>query len=610
MRYSDIHSLRKVVALDIESTGRRPWAGELPFSIALIDEEGQHRYWRWEVDPRTRAVRFPKQLKKELEEFLQSDRRILFHNGKFDMAMLWAAGVEIPRNWVQRQWFDTLIAAKILNNTLYQYGLKDLAARWASYPKDDEVDLMESTKAGRRIAKTHGYAVHEDVKADFWLADPGILRSYNLSDVERTMLLWAYLEPALEKDGLTEFFKVKMRVAEVAMRMERRGVRIDKDRLEATSQEVLRSQKEAEREMRAALPADIRSTFNPNSHQQRADLFFNRLKIRPTVWTSSGNPSSGAEALDEMEHPVAKKVRDFLTRGKLLQFFHTWADSAVMRNGGWRLHPSFNVVQAMTLRWSCDTPNLQQVPKRDEVAMRMARSIFVPDPGHVWLPADFSQMELRMLADMAGEKSMLEAFRKGADIHQQSAIQIFGEKAHLKDPKKTRDIAKSINFATVYGAGYERVSELANVELEEAARFLATYKRVFRGVDGYMSRTLDTAKRTGRVKTGFGRPMRIFGKKYYKGSNYSIQGSGVDVIDRALPYVDAMLPSGELEGLLLQVHDEVVVQVREDKDVVANASILKTLLENAGKPAFKKIRLEVDVGYAKTSWADKEEMLL
>ena len=586
-----MRSLGNVVACDTETTGLHVHAGDRPYAVGFCDNDGNREYVRWGVDPYTRKVKVRASDVRAMNKLFSSGRRFVFHNGKFDVQMLAAVGVTVPDGWS-----DTLVGFRCLR-TDQPADLKTLGETYCGIPKDDEKDLRKSAAAGRRKGRKEGYKLATDVEADYWLADPELCKRYCLNDCERTVLVWLMIEDRLQE--VQETYDVEMQLQPTIMRMEQRGVRVDFGLMERSRRKLDATVDKLLRQIRAIAGDD---TFNPNSPAQKAALLYDRLEFPVLERTrKTNNPKTDRNNLEKINHPVARLMLEHSAKNKLRQFFASWEDLAVERNDAFELHPSFNPQAARTGRFSASGPNLQQVPKRDPVAAALCRAPFIPRNGKAWIVADYSQMELRMMAALAAERAMLDAFAAGRDIHLETAVKVFGKPAHeITDAE--RSAAKNINFAIIYGAGPAKVAAMIGCEEAWAVELIDRYFAEFPAVKDFMVDTAAFARNNGYIETPYGRRVDVPQYDIYKAVNYRVQGSGADVMKRKLIELDRI----DVCDLLLTVHDEAVLELDARALSFPLMRTVKEIMEGGTQDVFG-IVLPVDVAIVDESWAIKED---
>ena len=328
--------------------------------------------------------------------------------------------------------------------------------------------------------------------------------------------------------------------------------------------------------------------FNFNSPKQLGEVLFDKLGLPAGKKTRTGY-STDADTLEKLrgKHPIVGEILEYR---KLAKLKSTYVDSMLEKadeNG--LVHTVFKQTETRTGRISSAEPNLQNIPVRTERGSRL-RAFFAARPGHVLVDADYSQIELRVLAHIAGDEAMINAFLSGADIHTQTAAQVFDLPQDFVTPQM-RSAAKAVNFGLVYGIGAYSLSEDIGVSMEEAKRYIAAYFAAYPGIDAYMKKTVEAAKETGYVTTMFHRrralpeiratkyATRAFGERVAR--NTPIQGTAADIIKLAMVNVyDRLGREGMESRLILQVHDELIIEAPEEEAARA-AAIVTEEMQNA-----------------------------
>ena len=344
--------------------------------------------------------------------------------------------------------------------------------------------------------------------------------------------------------------------------------------------------------------------FNLNSPKQLGMALFEKLGLPAKKKTKSGY-STGAEVLEGLRyaHPAVSLLLSYRQLAKLKSTYADGLRDCVASDG--RIHSTFNQTEARTGRISSSEPNLQNIPVRTEEGKRLREYFTAPD-GKVLCDADYSQIELRVLASIANDENMINAFKSGADIHTATAAQVFGMPEDMVTPE-LRSRAKAVNFGIVYGIGAFSLSKDIGVSRAEADRYIKNYLATYKGVAAYMENTIEQAKRDGFVTTYYGRRrylpelsnsngnLRAFGERVAR--NAPIQGTAADIIKIAMIRVYDRLKS-ELPNarLILQVHDELIVEC-DEKDAKAACTVLTEEMENAASLA---VRLTAEAHYGKT----------
>jgi len=409
-----------------------------------------------------------------------------------------------------------------------------------------------------------------------------------------------------EQEAEPLFREIEMPLVPVLARMEKRGVRIDSGLLREMGAEL-------ERRM-SALLAEIYSIagveFNVSSPPQLREVLFQRLKISPRgVRRGKTGLSTDVDVLTRLarEHPLPAKILDYRSLAKLKS---TYVDTlpALVDPATGRIHTCFNQTVAATGRLSSSDPNLQNIPVRTEEGRRI-RAAFLPAPGQKLVSADYSQIELRVLAHISGDETLIAAFRGGEDVHVRTAAEVFRVPAAEVSADQRR-AAKVINFGIIYGMGPSRLSKELGISFEEAETYIGNYFARYPGVSEYVRRTLDEARKKGYVTTLLGRRrfmpdltnpeggVRQFAER--TAVNTPIQGTAADLIKVAMVRIDRRLSEqGSGAGMILQVHDELILEAPE-AEVEAVVTVVREEMEGAAELV---VPLEVAVGVG-ANWAD------
>jgi DNA polymerase-1 len=363
----------------------------------------------------------------------------------------------------------------------------------------------------------------------------------------------------------TLYAEIDLPMTRVLARMESRGVRVDPDQLRRMS---ARMEAELSR-LSKEIFALAGKPFNINSPQQLGQILFEDLKLPASVKTGKGRVfSTAAEVLEELaaEYPIAAKVLEFRQIAKLKG---TYADAlpALIDPATGRLHTTFNQTGAATGRLSSSNPNLQNIPARSELG-REIRAAFVPEPGWKLLVADYSQIELRLLAHMSGDQVLVEAFRHGEDIHTRTAAEVFGVGPLMVTPEHRR-AAKAVNFGIIYGQTPFGLAKSLGIDRREAERYIRAYFERYSGVRRFIDQTIAEVRRTGVSVNLYGRRRPIpdmnsrnpnaRGFAERTAINTPLQGTAADMLKAAMIRIDRKL-AGLRARLLLQVHDELVLE--------------------------------------------------
>src|SRR3954453_2425253 len=409
-------------------------------------------------------------------------------------------------------------------------------------------------------------------------------------------------DPALQKIYET----IELPLIPVLARMEERGIRIDVPLLRAMSNTMGAQLAELEKETYA----EAGTEFNINSPQQLAHILFEKLQY-PVVKKTKGTKASSTnvEVLQELASHGFAVPKLILSHRELHKLKSTYIDSLpqlVAKDG--RVHTSFNQAVAATGRLSSSDPNLQNIPIRTELG-REIRKAFIADDGNVLLAADYSQVELRILAHISQDAELIETFQRGADIHRATASKMF----NVAEDELTHDqrrAAKTINFGVLYGMSAFRLSNELNIPTGQAKDFIDAYFARYPKIQEYLDRTLEEARRSGKVTTLFGRvryipeihnkSFTVRGNAERMATNAPIQGTAADILKLAMIALDKRLDDNA--PMLLTVHDEIVIEAPESRAEEV-AGIVKETMENIFPLA---VPLQVDAHYGR-SWYDAKE---
>ncbi|HSJ64137.1 MAG TPA: DNA polymerase I [Gemmatimonadaceae bacterium] len=524
-----------------------------------------------------------------LRELLEDpDVPKVMHNAKYDLLALRRAGVAL--RGVRA---DTMLASYVLDPGRRGHGSDVLALELLDYTMTTYEELC---------GKGKGAVPFDECPVD-------CARDYSCEDADVAWRLWARFERQLEEMGATPLFRdIEMPLSEVLADMEAAGITIDLAWFAS-----LKARFAAERErVERLIWEEAGEEFNIASNPQLRVILFEKLGLPVRKRTATG-PSTDATVLQELAdegHTLPTLLMEYRELSKLESTYLDALPALVNPETG-RLHTSFNQTVASTGRLSSSDPNLQNIPIRRELGRSMRRG-FIPRQGWRLLAADYSQIELRLLAHLSGDEAFVAAFRAGGDIHRQTASVIFDLPLDAVTPEM-RARAKTINFATIYGQGPFSLSRQLKIEQAEAKAFIAQYFERFSGVRGYLDRMVEFAKSNGYVETLFGRRryipelrdrnfnVRAFGER--TATNSPIQGSAADLIKIAMIHIHhALRTAGHEARMLLQVHDELVFEVPPDEIDAVRALVIREM-EHA---AALDVPLVVDVGIGE-NWMETKE---
>ncbi|PYV85162.1 MAG: DNA polymerase I [Acidobacteria bacterium] len=485
--------------------------------------------------------------------------------------------------------------------------------------------IHDSKLAWHRLGPDRLAGVQHDTRLYSYLLDPTYsshklpelaLRRFNLKLGESlaeaadiTGRLATALRNEVDESGLTKLYdEIDLPLVPVLARMEKAGVAIDRAALSRMS-----SRLESEIDVKAKEIYDCcGSEFNINSPKQLGDVLFNRLNLpKPVKYGKGKTISTAVDVLEELaaNHKAPKLVLEYRQLSKLKSTYVDALPALLSRNTG-RLHTTFDQTGTATGRLSSANPNLQNIPIRTELG-REIRAAFTAAPGNLLVAADYSQIELRLLAHYSQDPLLVEAFRRGDDVHTLTASQLFGNPPLMVTADHRRQ-AKVVNFGIVYGLSPFGLSQNLGIETSEAKKFIDAYFEKYKGVRAFIDRTLEETRREGRVKTLFGRirPIPDINSKNYNlrgfaertAVNTPLQGTAADLIKLAMIRIDAAILERELKArMTLQVHDELVFEVPEaELDIMR--SIIREQMENV-HPLSVPLMVELGVG---KNWRDLE----
>jgi DNA polymerase-1 len=437
----------------------------------------------------------------------------------------------------------------------------------------------------------------------------GPATEYAGEDADIALRLWLRLRPRLAQDNVTRVYeRIDKPLVPVIAKMERRGIRIDRAYLAKLSADFGRDIQALEEKIYEAACGP----FTIGSPQQLGQVLYERLGLKGGRKGKSGQYSTDVNELERLAGEgvdCARLVLDWRQLTKLKSTYTDALQTQINAETG-RVHTSFSLTGAQTGRLSSNDPNLQNIPIRTEIG-RKIRDAFIADPGHVLLSADYSQIELRLAAHMADVPQLKEAFREGVDIHSLTAEELFG-----RVDRDTRNQAKTINFAILYGSSAWGIAGRLGLPKDEGKAIIDRYFERFPGIRAFIHSTLAFARERGFTQTLFGR--RTHFEPNIRSPNPSIragaeraainaplQGTSADLIKRAMARMDAALAEAGLSDvrMLLQVHDELVFEVPEGQEEAA-ATVIKQVMAHAAEPAIRlDVPLDVEVGWG-PNWGE------
>jgi DNA polymerase-1 len=491
-------------------------------------------------------------------------------NLKFDAHIFALRGIALA------PYDDTMLMSYVIDAGRSDHGMDPLARRYFDH---HTIDYNEVTKSGKTRVTFDCVPVEKAAE-------------YAAEDADVTLRLWQVLKPRMVAERMSNVYETLERpLLDVLARMERRGISIDRTVLARLSSEFAQKQAQIEDEINGLAGADL----NPGSPKQLGEILFGKMGLPGGTKTKTGQWSTGARTLEELAeqgHVLPQKILDWRQVSKLRSTY-TDALPGYVNPTTHRVHTSYALAATTTGRLSSSDPNLQNIPVRNEEGRKIRRA-FIADKGFKLVSADYSQIELRLLAEIADIPSLKQAFMDGLDIHAMTASEMFG--VPVKDmPGEVRRRAKAINFGIIYGISAFGLANQLAIAREEAGAYIKKYFERFPGIRDYMEETKASAKKNGYVTTLFGRKchypdiansnpsIRAFNER--AAINARLQGTAADIIRRAMIRMDETLTKSKLSAqMLLQVHDELIFEVPE-KEVARTLPVIQKVMEQAPLPA-------------------------
>jgi DNA polymerase-1 len=512
-------------------------------------------------------------------------------NIKFDAMIMRQNGIE-----VNNLYFDTMIASFLINSSSSQHNLDNLASEYLDYHMISIEELIGSGKNQRKMTDLLATEVYE----------------YACEDADITWQLMEVFAPKLKELELeTLFYELEMPLVEVLIEMEEQGVSLDLDLLKSLSAELTQKIETLEKE----IYKQVGEEFNINSPQQLGTMLFEKLEIHKEIGarkpkrTKTGQYSTSEQVLERYHaHPLPKTILDYRKLAKLKNTYVDALPGLVHPKTG-RVHTSFNQTIAATGRLSSVNPNLQNIPIRTEIGRQMRKAFKPAEASTLIMSADYSQIELRIMAHLSNDKEMCDSFEQDLDIHQATAAKVFDVDLSEVTADQRRK-AKEINFGIIYGMSKYGLSNRLEISVDEAEEFIYNYFATYPKIQEFMRQTISTADKHGYVTTMKGRrrympqihssnrQLREFAER--TSINTPIQGSAADMIKIAMIDIQkAVKKAGLKSKMILQVHDELVFEV-PNKESGQMKALIKEWMENAIK---LRVPVKVEIGTGK-NWLE------
>ena len=570
-----------IFAFDTETTGLDIYSSSLVgMSFSVKAHEAYY------IPLPTNKEECKSMLNKFLPIFSNKEKTIVGHNIKFDLSFLARYDIEI-----ENKLWDTMIAHYLIEPE-QNHSMDYLSDVYLNY---NPIAIEELIGKGRAQISMHDVPVEK-------------VKEYAAEDADITIQFYDKFYPLIIENQLEKLFhEIEMPLVRVLSKMESNGVKIDIEGLRQISDEQAKEIREIENKI-----YEIAGTsFNIGSPKQLGEILFEKLNIKaPAKKTKTGQYPTGEEILQKIvnENPIVQNILDYRSLTKLKSTYVDALPSLVNLNDG-LIHTSYNQAITATGRLSSNNPNLQNIPVRTEKG-REIRKAFVPrDENHILLAADYSQIELRIIAHLSGDAVMQDAFRSGRDIHTDTASRVYN--VAIEDvTKEMRRNAKAVNFGIIYGMSAFGLAERLGISRSEASQIIKNYFKEYIGIQEYIDKQVDFAKQHGYVETMLGR--RRYLKDINAGNsvvrnfaernaiNAPIQGTSADMIKIAMANIhNEMIDNNLKSQMILQVHDELVFDVhKEELDFLSN--IVKDKMINA-LPLNVPIEVNLNTG---TNWLE------
>jgi DNA polymerase-1 len=584
------------VAFDTETTSLDAMQAELVgFSLALFDGKDSDLNVKAAYVPLTHKsgvgdllgggfvedqIDFDQALAR-LKDLLEDESVLkIAQNLKYDMLVLNQLGIAV------KSFDDTMLLSYVLDAGVGNHGMDALSDRWLGHTP---IPFKEVAGTGKS-------------KITFDLVDIEKATAYAAEDADITLRLWHVLKPRLAAEGLVSVYeRLERPLVPVLVDMESRGITVDRQILSRLSGELAQGA--------AGLEASIYElageNFNVGSPKQLGEILFGKMGLPGGSKTKTGQWSTSAQVLEDLAaegHDLPRQIVDWRQLSKLKSTYTDALPNHIHPQTK-RVHTSYAMASTTTGRLSSNDPNLQNIPIRT-AAGRKIRTAFVPEQGNILISADYSQIELRVLAHVADIAALKQAFADGIDIHAMTASEMFGVPVEGM-PSEVRRNAKAINFGIIYGISGFGLANQLGISRSEASDYIKTYFERFPGIKDYMENTKTEAREQGYVETIFGRrinypdikssnhQVRAFNER--AAINAPIQGSAADIIRRAMVRMDGALADANLQAkMLLQVHDELIFET-DKAQAEPTITLIKDVMENASMPALAmSVPLKVD----------------
>ncbi len=550
---------RQAFCFDLETTSLDPRTAKI-VGIAFSWQEHTGKFVHFPPDQQQAAA-----ILNQFRPVFATAAEKIGHNLKFDLAVLHAHGIDVAGPL-----FDTMLAHSLLEPD-QRHGMDHLSEAYLHYTPVPISALLGDSKAPTAAEDLFAAPAGPATMAD---VDVEKLKEYAAEDADVTWQLAGVLRPQLEPKGQGDVFHhIECPLLPVLVRMEAHGVKID---VQALREFGVQLEKKADT-LQKQTHAHVNTPFNLNSPKQLGEVLFDKLKLsdKPKK-TATGQYQTNEQVLQSLLglHPIVQEILDYREVTKLKSTYVDALPEAVSPVTG-RVHTTLHQLMTSTGRLASSNPNLQNIPVRSDYGKEIRRAFIAGEPGWSLLSADYSQIELRVMAAISGDTAMIEAFEQGHDIHQATAARVYGVPldAVLPDMRRT---AKMVNFGIIYGISAFGLSQRLGIPRSEAATVIESYFAKFPGIKAYLDQIVADARQRGYVQTLSGRRLylrdinsanaTVRGAAERVAMNMPIQGTAADMIKLAMVRVDAALRQAGLRArMLLQVHDELLFEVPENE---------------------------------------------
>lgn len=604
----------RALAIDTETTGLEYREADRAYIVSMCNQDAYSWLWEWPVNPRTRQPVIPRKDIGQIKDVIADHDIPVFHNAKFDIGHLNAIGVTIPQKQFLRT-HDTTIMSHVVDSKS-SHELKVLAKRFLDMDDDDEQEMLDGVKVIHRLAKKSGIECR-GLKEDAWMlryfeTNDARTSTYAAMDAERTIRLYLFFQKILRKDKLLHLYERERQLMYSIMDMQDTGITLYLPAVKPELQRMTKLAIDSEAALIRTAKQFRMEDFNLRSSKQLPELLFEHLRIPVIAETPNGAPTTAKGAIKDLltngtllttkQRQTLNHLQTVRQASKGCEYIKDYYARAI-KSGRSRyatLHPSFNQNGTSTTRISSQRPNGQNISGRDEMPLR---SLFSPPPGYIWLDFDYSNIELRLFAELAEETDLINAFKSGASMHQIVCRSLHGPGPlngdyDGDDPRYKS--CKNGTFSIIYGAGKARAD--ATYGVPDAYDRI---KQSFPGLKRITDRCYRDIARQGYVETLFG--YRLYCDSGHAGLNYLIQGTAGDVMKYGMINIRNNI-SPKYAQPILTVHDELILQVPKDRYTIDLARDIAECMEHPG--SIINIPTPVSAAIIADNWKTKQKLSL